>query len=209
MHTDTATPPVPRPTGRRRVLALALFVAALAPFLVFHSAAPAAADASARFSFQVLWFVANDETGSDWAGSDEVYTKTWDHSRGSYGSGHTRSSTYQGVDRGESRTIKATEQCISATVALNDKNGNGNLNGSVGDTWACRTGDLGHGRLDATVKLYEQETFGDELIGTKNFVIEKAALESMLPQVGDYTTIQETFDRSGNYLVSFKITRVN
>jgi len=209
MHDLTTTLPSPGTSSRaQRMLLITLAAALLAPLLLVWAPDQAGGQSlPGRYEFRALSFRAIDETGADWAGSDEIYLKTWDHTRNSYGSGHNRTSTYSGVDTGESRTIKSTEQCIAATQAIVDKNSNGNLNGSQGDTWTCKSGNPGIGTIDATVKLYEQETFGDQTLGTKHIKLSAPELAQLMPNKGDFNVRTERFTNNGTYDVVFVIQR--
>jgi hypothetical protein len=113
---------------------------------------------------------------------DEVYLLTRDIAGGSYGQGRTRTSMYEGIDPGETRTIKAHENCVTRTNAIVDSNGDGVLNGSQGDRWECS-------RTSAPILTFQLELMSgdpgpDTGIGFTNVSYTRNELVALMPSVG-------------------------
>ena len=166
-----------------------------------------------RYIVLGLRFHANDETGPDWPGSDEVYARYDD-----LNSGQSRfTSTYEDIDTGDTQTFKGTELCIGPLpVAPLDSHG------FPPKTWACQGPGLTTVRFN--VHLYEADGWSpmacarapnvmpskkncdDDDIGSAHIDFSASALLAMMPHVND---IHEQTLTMGGYTFTYRIQRVS
>jgi len=98
--------------------AIGFAAAALPPTTMAH-----AAPTAPTFSAKLVSFHANDESGADWLGSDEVYAGFLDRSDGNLQFAWT--STHDSVDSGDTKTIASGERCVTHNDLTYDANGDG------------------------------------------------------------------------------------
>jgi hypothetical protein len=152
---------------------------------------------------------------------DEVYLLTSDFDGGSYGLGRTRTAMYEGIDPGESRTIRAHENCVTRTNAIVDSNGDGVLNGSQGDRWECSRTSAP--LLNFQLELMSGDPGPDTGIGFANVRHTRNELVALMPSVGSkhvrtltfcFRTLGDVADptsfpncRASHYKVVLEMTR--
>ncbi|HEU4545739.1 MAG TPA: hypothetical protein VFR88_05555 [Microlunatus sp.] len=95
--------------ARRSATALCT-VAGVAALTLPPTAVAQAAPTAPTFSAKLVSFHANDESGADWLGSDEVYAGFLDRSDGNLQFAWT--STHS-VDSGDTKTIASGERCVT------------------------------------------------------------------------------------------------
>ncbi len=134
-------------------------------------------------------FHAQNESGFDWAGSDEVYG-VW-----SSGSSLAGTRVFGNVDTGDTRSFERGQDCIYPM------NTTGYLDGRSGDTWGC-IGEGAPGPIDFDISLWEadatqifpacfQTGIGpepdceDDLLGSLSISYSQSELSSLLPNVDD------------------------
>ncbi len=97
-----------------------------------------------RYVVRARQFHAFNESGFDWAGSDEVYG-VW-----SSGSSLAGTRVFGDVDTGETRDFEQGQDCIYPM------NKTGYLDGRSGDTWGC-IGEGAPGPIDFHISLWEAD----------------------------------------------------
>lgn len=196
-------------------LAAALPLAALA-------AAPASAQPDRRDDRQVITitvpqfvvhavsFTADDETGWDWTGSDEVHAVFADFNP----INERATSEYDHVNAGETIAFIAPDQCISPQP--NCLGGTGQVRFSVA-LWEADA-DIGWSGIFGVEKpdligahdMYETGIdSGDDLIGRAELGFSKTQLLGTLPNVGDVVERQVALHGgAGSYRFIYRITRL-
>ena len=149
------------------------------------------------YGVKVHSFEAIDESGADWAGSDEVFGLFLSNR------GYTvRTRTYGDVDTGESRFIQLGERCLAPQHLLSGGPSVGVLR-APGDSWNCPSSKGGvEGPLNLRLSLYEDDECRailgcfnpyhpdvrdpeDDLIGETFVTYSRSYLASRLPENGD------------------------
>ncbi len=102
-----------------------------------------------RYMVVPISIYANDETGADWAGSDEVYAIFRDPSTNSA----VRTQTFGNVDTDHTRYFSQAQACLAPLGATQTDN-----EGKV-IAWQCRTGGMG-APFAFRVELYESDGSG-------------------------------------------------
>lgn len=166
--------------------------------------APLLGGSEPRFIVEAVSFTAVDESGLDWAGSDEVYA-IWT-------SADTRavSQLFGDVDTTETRSFPTGQRCIYPIRP--PKAGDTNLLAGDGDEWGCWAAGRG-GPVEFSVWLFEHDGHGfplcfsghngtdldyplscyDDLIGTFDFSLSSEDLVThVLPAEGSSRLITKT-----------------
>ncbi len=203
------------PSIRTASLAAALSLAAL-------GGAPATAQPERReepryititlpqFVVHAVSFTADDETGYDWAGSDEVHAAFADFNPVS----ETATSEYDHVNAGETIAFIAPDQCISPlpdcsrgrdrvrfSVALWEADANLGMSGLFGLQKPSRIGR--HDMYDTGIHI------GDDLIGRASVGFSRQQLLGTLPTVGHSFERQVALHGGeGSYRFNYRVTRL-
>ncbi len=177
-----------------------------------------------RYVVRARQFHAFNESGFDWAGSDEVY--------GVWASGPTLAGTkvFEDVDTGDTRSFKRGQDCIYPI------NTTGYLDGRSGDTWGC-IGEGAPGPIDFHITLWEADMgfmlpscfdggigpepdCEDDLLGSLVVSLSEDELSSALPNVGDTMVEYQLMSNcepgtycassplSGVYFIRYEVLRV-
>ena len=201
---------------------------------MFVALAPNDSPAIHTFTIKASSFRCNDETGTDFFGSDEVY---WIF--GSVGGGipiTTRSQTFGDVDTGETRQFAAEEGCIWAqdcsAQVLPDEVGvliqlwehdEGNpekVRASTAAAFAAAAGILTAtgvaawiGAVVAGVGAVLQwllSFLDDDHIADQTFVFTRQVLEDQLRKIGQVLNVTRNFtDGDGDYTLTITVTLVS
>lgn len=149
------------------------------------------------YTFEIYDFKAVDESGYDWAGSDEVFVIA-DSTRGY----RVRTSTYGDVDSGESRRIAVGERCLAPQHLISGSLIYGWLWAPNHASWDCRPRDGGVPPPSSlSMELWEDDPCGlgcfnpywpevldpeDDLIGpVSGLTWSRSQLAAQLNHVGD------------------------
>ena len=156
-----------------------------------------------RFAVTAVQFKANDETGIDWLGSDEVYAVFSDLNPNHY---ERVTSIYGDVDSGETWQFRDADRCIEPQP---------NCTGGVGAVhfkmalWES-DGGFQHGDLPGTTIILDTgaATF-DDLIGNADVSISRNTLLNWMPNVGDtHDMTIAPVGGDGGYTFTFRMTRL-
>jgi hypothetical protein len=163
-----------------------------------------------RFIVTAERLYANDETGPDFPGSDEIYLVFGDLAQGMYG----YSSIFGDFDTGETRNFAAGQWCL-APLSEAIYHQNGNLIG-----WQCQTGGIG-GPFSFALKLYESDSAWtphaclgpllapvqcqDDLVGSQTVSYSAEELLAAMPRIGDEVTESV---RLGGYTFTWRVQRI-
>lgn len=193
--------PVEAPRAPEQALQLELFQNA-PQFTVMTPAAPAAPPPAPRFIVRATNLYANNETGPDWPGSDEIYVvlSLWHPDELADSAGFSaRTSVFEDFDTGERKSFRETQNCL--TAALQDQQGSHGMTSA----WHCHPGgDIGP--LQFTVRLYEEDTWEDDLIGERTVQWSREELAAAMLQVGGGS---EESIRIGGYTLTWRVERVS
>ena len=187
-----------------------------------------------RFVVQAIRIRANDESGVDWWGSDEVYA-VW-HAGGVMAA----SELFGDVDTGETRSFGVTERCMLPIEPIAIHGSPTELASEGGDTWRCV--QAGHAApVQFNVRLWESDSSWefwewacfrrdgnlppancpDDLIGEFTQTFTENELLFALPQVGMWFEATKTLGSAcGNnvcgpgptgpeYTFTYRVTRMN
>ena len=213
--------------GRRRPARLRTAFAALATgaaLAAMLAAAPAHADANARYVVSVVSIRAVDESGPDLAGSDEIYGgyQATDPRTGSSITGF-RTQFIKGFDSGETKQLDLEKQCLPPRQVLAFPSGRANFyDGRAGDRWTCQAVGSTPAGMTApftiTGQLYDEEGCsslfsdecaagrkhvlgrwldGDQNVGKGTLAFSVAGLSADLPAVGASRPYEMTHKVSG------------
>jgi len=162
---------------------------------------------TARFVVEAVSITAIDESGFDWAGSDQVYA-IWS----SAGVG-VQTSTFTGVDTGDIREFDGTEKCIYPIQA---PAGDSMLFGDD-DEWGCAASG-GAAPLEFSVALFEEDgpphicsefliyagvplkNCSDDMIGWFNFSLTEQQLVQTFASEGTSRAITRTLGGTCGYV---------
>jgi hypothetical protein len=161
-----------------------------------------------QFTASLVRFKALDETGWDWAGSDEVHIAVADFNSVQ----QTITSTYEDVDSGETKNIRAADQCVERLPTC--VRGAANLHFGFAmwerDKPPFPFADWCNGYLSNSTGLYySQPCSGDDFIGRVEVSWPQADLAAALPAVGGSfeRTVKPT-GGAGSYTITYRITRI-
>ena len=214
-----------RRTTLRRTAAIALgaFAVVAAIGVATTPAASAQAPTTApTFAARIVSFHANDESGIDWLGSDEVYVGILDRSDGNYQYAWT--STHNSVDSGDTKTIASNERCVTRNDLSYDANGDGDRQPREGDVSNC----FGSRIPTFEISLYDKETSwkywefnpncictrlnaDDELLFHGSYQYSGPTLMSLMPKVYDKKTLTlgSQVSTNANYKVTLEFIRLS
>ena len=164
-----------------------------------------------RFVVTGVRLHADDETGADWLGSDEIYLVFGDPAQRKYG--HT--SIFGDFDTGETRNFPRDQWCL-APISEPIYRQNGNLIG-----WQCQTQGIG-GPFSFALQLYESDSSWtpsaclpdslpsgvqcqDDLVGSRTVSYSREELIAAMPRIGDAVTRSA---RLGGYTFTWRVKRI-
>lgn len=173
----------------------------------------------ARFQVIPVKLHANNETGPDRLGSDEIYVIFRDPQTNS----GVRTPIFGGFDTGEDRNFAQAQACVTPIGRT--------LAGADGapQAWECREGG-GRGPLSFSVEIYEddgdtppgrasyysqctppqgpspQPSCEDDLVGRFDFAFSLERLLAELPQPGAERTYRRAL---GGYVLEYRLVRLN
>jgi hypothetical protein len=162
-------------------------------FVVTPPSAPAA-PAQPRFIVRATTLHANRET-DDWSPSDEIYavfTLRGPDQENDASDIQVRTLTFEDFDTGETKSFSPSQNCLTSVVTTQDG-------------WDCHAqGDIGP--LQFTVKLCEEDTWNDDLIGERTVQWSREELAAAMLQVGGGS---EESIRIGGYMLTWRVERVS
>lgn len=164
-----------------------------------------------RFVVTAVQLYANDETGPDFPGSDEIYLVFGNPALGLYG----YSSIFGDFDTGETRNFAASQWCL-APISEPIYQQNGDLIG-----WQCQTEGIG-GPFSFALQLYESDSSWtphaclpdalpagvqcqDDLVGSQTVSYSAGELLAAMPRIGDEVTESV---RLGGYTFTWRVQRI-
>ncbi len=173
---------------------------AAAQYTVMTPPAPAVA-AAPRFIVRATTLYANDETGRDWPGSDEIYVVfelRGPDEQNDAPDFFARTSVFEDFDTGETKAFRASQNCLTSAVATANAN-------AAASAWDCHpSGDIGPLRF--SVSLYEEDVREDDLIGERTVQWSREELASAMLEVGGGS---EESIRIGGYTLTWRVERVS
>lgn len=197
---------------RRGAVLVAAFATTFAQPVLAQPHRPPDSDAVLRtipqFTASLVRFKALDETGWDWAGSDEIHIAIADF----ISNQQTITSTYEDVDSGETKNIRAADQCVERLPTCT--RGSANLHFGFAmwerDKPPFPFADWCNGYLSNNTSLYhDQPCSGDDFIGRVEVSLSQADLVAALPTVG--ASFEETVKPTGgagSYTITYRATRI-
>lgn len=164
-----------------------------------------------RFIVTAERLYANNETGPDWPGSDEVYIVFGNRALNKFG----YSTVFGDFDTGETKSFSRGRWCLAPLFEPIYQNG-GDLYG-----WQCQTGGIG-GPFNFEVRLFESDhswtpsaclpndlppgvQCQDDLIGGRTISYSREELIAAMPRVGDHV-IESA--RLGGYTFTWRVERI-
>ncbi len=164
---------------------------------VFQQVLPEAAPA--RYIVRATTLYANDETGRDWPGSDEIYAEFVLRTPDRVGGDEffARTTVFGDFDTGETKHFREGENCLTSAVPATSQR--------PSRFWDCHAnGD----RINLTfrVKLFEEDTGDDDLIGERTVRWTQAELDGLNLAVGQKSP--ESI-RLGGYTLTWEVERVS
>jgi hypothetical protein len=204
---ETTEPPIPEPPDPD-------------PTPIPGPTTPPSGPPQPRFMVQAQRFRAENESGEDWLGSDEIFAV--------YEANGVLASTqvYEDVDTGDTVEIAVSEQCITPIEPVTATGSPIELSGESGDTWRCSL--AGQDGVSFNVRLFEDDSnvqfwdwacfrhgnippinCVDDLIGEfhQTFTVEQ--LQFVLPQHGNYFDFHRTLSSAdAEYRFTYRITRL-
>ena len=165
---------------------------------VLQQAAPPAP----RYIVRATTLYANDETGPDWPGSDEIYATFVLRRPDRLGSEefYARTSVFGDFDTGETKRFREWENCLTSVMPAAAQ-----LGRSPVRAWDCHP-DGDRINLRFTVQLYEEDVGGDDLIGERTVSWTQQELDAANLAVGQKTS--ESI-RVGGYTMTWEVERVS
>lgn len=218
-------------TKRRgtRIGVLAGAVAAGAALTGALAPPPAYADADAKYVVSVTSIRAVDESGPDWAGSDETYGgyQATDPRNGAFIAGF-RTQFFTSFDTGDTKFLDSDKQCLPTRQVLARRSGRTTFyDARGGDRWTCNPTSTSPGGISApftiTGQLYDQEGCaslfsaechegrnqvlgrwldGDQSVGKGTLALSAAGLAADLPSVGSTRSYEMTHKANGAHYKS-------
>jgi hypothetical protein len=161
-----------------------------------------AAPAPARYIVRATTLHANNETGPDWPGSDEIYARfvlrTPDRVGGEEFFAQT--TVFGDFDTGETKNFREGENCLTSAVPAEAQLGNSPVR-----FWDCHpNGDRIYLTFD--VQLFEEDTGDDDLIGERTVRWTPQELDGANLAVGEKAS--ESI-RLGGYTLTWEVIRVS
>jgi hypothetical protein len=157
----------------------------------------------ARYIVRATTLYANDETGRDWPGSDEIYAqfelRTPDRVGGD--AFYARTTTFGDFDTGETKRFRDGENCLTSVVPAPAAP---IVNGHV-RFWNCHANGDRH-NLTFVVRLFEEDSSEDDLIGERQVRWTAAELDGLNLGVGQKSA--ESI-RIGGYTLTWEVQRVS
>ncbi len=158
---------------------------------------------TARYIVRATTLYANDETGPDWPGSDEVYVqfelRTPDRVGGD--AFYARTTTFRSFDTGDTKRFREGENCLTSAVPAPRAP---RVNGHV-RFWDCHPNGDRH-NLTFVVRLFEEDSGDDDLIGERTVRWMPAELDGLNLAVGQKSP--ESI-RLGGYTLTWEVQRVS
>lgn len=155
-----------------------------------------------RYIVRATTLYANNETGPDWPGSDEIYAefelRTPDRLGGD--AFYARTTTFQNFDTGETKRFRQGENCLTSAVVPPGAR----WTNSRARFWDCHpNGD----RINLTfvVRLYEEDPGDDNMLGEREIRWTPAELDALNLGVGQK---HPEHIRIGGYTLNWEIERV-
>ena len=156
----------------------------------------------ARYMVRATTLHANDETGPDWPGSDEIYAVFVLRRPDRVGGDEffARTSTFEDFDTGETKHFRTGENCLTSVMPATSQLGHSPVR-----SWDCQpNGDRIN--LQFRVKLYEEDTGDDDLIGEHTISWTQQQLDGFGLRVGQKTPGSV---RIGGYTLNWEVQRVS
>ena len=153
----------------------------------------------ARYIVRATTLHADNETGPDWPGSDEIYAEFVLRTPDRVGGDEffARTTTFGDFDTGETKNFREGENCLTSAVPATSQR--------PSRFWDCHAnGD----RINLTfrVKLFEEDTGDDDLIGERTVRWTPAELDGLHLSVGQKSA---EHIRIGGYTLTWEIQRVS
>lgn len=171
------------------------------PGAVFQQATPQ--PSTARYIVRATTLYANDETGSDWPGSDEIYAEFELRKPDRLGGDafYARTTTFGDFDTGETKRFRQGENCLTSAVPAPGSR----WTNSRSRFWDCHANGDRH-NLTFVVRLYEEDTGDDDLIGEREVSWTPAELDGLNLAVGQKSP---EHIRIGGYTLTWEVERVS
>lgn len=154
----------------------------------------------ARYVVRATTLYANDETGSDWPLSDEIYAvftlRTPDRLGGD--SFFARTAVFGNFDTGETKRFRENQNCLTSVIRGTTANG-------AARTWSCHP-DGDRINLTFDVQLFEEDTGDDDLIGERTVRWTQHELDALNLAVGQKAAEHV---RIGGYTLNWEVERVS
>jgi hypothetical protein len=156
----------------------------------------------ARYIVRATTLYANDETGRDWPGSDEIYAKFTLRTPDRVGGEpfFAQTTVFGDFDTGETKHFRQGENCLTSAVPAEAQLGNSPVR-----FWDCHP-DGDRINLVFTVQLYEEDTGDDDLIGERTVRWTPQELDGTTLNVGQKSA--ESI-RIGGYTLTWEVERVS
>jgi hypothetical protein len=152
-----------------------------------------------RYSINATTLYANDETGPDWPGSDEVFAVfTVSPPDGLAGAqGFTaRTAVFRDFDTGERKSFDGSQDCLAGAVASQRRSD------GTASAWFCHPWGV-TGPVQVRVRLFEQDgILGVTLIGER--VVQWSREEVQALQIGTGRYLEESV-RIGGYTLTWRV----
>jgi hypothetical protein len=164
----------------------------------FQQATPA----PARYVVRATTLYANDETGRDWPGSDEIYAEFVFRRPDRLGSEEffARTTTFGDFDTGETKAFREWENCLTGVVPAPSQEGRSPVR-----AWDCHpSGERIN--MQFQVRLLEEDTGDDDLIGERTVRWTQRELDALNLAVGQKSS---EHIRLGGYTLTWEVTRVS
>lgn len=156
-----------------------------------------------RYIVRATTLYANDETGRDWPGSDEIYAefelRTPDRVGGD--AFYARTTTFSDFDTGETKRFRQGENCLTSAVVPQGAR----WENSRARFWDCHPNGDRH-NLTFVVRLYEEDSGDDDLIGEREVRWTPAELDGL--HLGPGQKSPESI-RIGGYTLTWEVERVS
>lgn len=157
----------------------------------------------ARYIVRATTLYANDETGSDWPASDEIYAEFELRRPDRLGGDafYARTTTFGDFDTGETKRFRQGENCLTSAVVPPGAR----WTNSRARFWDCHANGDRH-NLTFVVRLYEEDSGDDDLIGEREVRWTPAELDGLNLGVGQKAP--ESI-RLGGYTLTWEVERVS
>lgn len=161
-----------------------------------------AAPPPARYIVRATTLYANNETGPDWPGSDEIYARFVLRMPDRLGSEEffAQTSVFGDFDTGETKHFREGENCLTSAMPAQAQ-----LGRSPVRFWDCHpNGDRIN--LQFRVQLFEEDTGDDDLVGERTVSWTQQELDAANLAVGQKSS--ESI-RIGGYTLTWEVERVS